>query len=244
MKTPSIEREYQYRDQAGRLYIRPLFAAALSLFAVYQAVVGTGIHIRGFPFHINGIAARLLWMGCGLSVASVGYIWSRRLWERLSSPNQRIAFTPTGVLVPVPGSAEEETHVKYGDIHALGIELERDRLPSRIEKLICIDLITPAGIHSIYGRELREGECDEVIVRIINNVDDQVGAAIDPVLWFDLATKLESAGDWHQAFRYYSIAANRLQGTQDGEYAINCVQRLKEKIDMAATESPSGDAAT
>jgi hypothetical protein len=48
------------------------------------------------------------------------------------------------------------------------------------------------------------------------------------------------AGEWHQAFRYYARAASRLEGTQDGEYAINCVKRLKEKIDLASA-SPSGD---
>jgi hypothetical protein len=145
-------------------------------------------------------------------------------------------------LVPAPGNANDETLIKFDDVQHIGIDLERNRITSRIESLTCVYLVTPAAMHSIYGRLLREGEFDEIIVRIVENIDDRIAAGIDPDVWFDLATKLEMAGEWHRSFRYYSIAANRLEGTQDGDYAVNCVKRLKEKIASFAA-APAADGA-
>ena len=46
------------------------------------------------------------------------------------------------------------------------------------------------------------------------------------------ANHAEMKGEWQRAFELYEQAAEHLTGTQDGEYAINCIKHLQEKSEL------------
>ena len=52
----------------------------------------------------------------------------------------------------------------------------------------------------------------------------------DPQNLLEAASLWEMEGDWEKALGLYGEAAEKLKGQQDGEYAANCIIRIKEKI--------------
>ena len=46
------------------------------------------------------------------------------------------------------------------------------------------------------------------------------------------ANRHEMNGDWGQAFELYRLAAQKLDGQPDREYAVNCIKRLQEKVTL------------
>jgi hypothetical protein len=46
----------------------------------------------------------------------------------------------------------------------------------------------------------------------------------------EAASLWEMEGEWEKAIGLYEQAAEKLKGQQDGEYAANCILRIKEKI--------------
>lgn len=52
-----------------------------------------------------------------------------------------------------------------------------------------------------------------------------------------LAHRLENDGDWEAAFHLYRQAALELEGEPDGEYAINCIRRLHERMELAEPDA-------
>jgi hypothetical protein len=52
----------------------------------------------------------------------------------------------------------------------------------------------------------------------------------DPQNLLEAASLWEMEGDWEKALGLYGQAAGQLKGQQDGDYAKNCILRIKEKI--------------
>ena len=51
--------------------------------------------------------------------------------------------------------------------------------------------------------------------------------------------RLERERDWAGAFAYYRRAAVELRGHPDGEYAVECIRRLHEKLELADSTTES-----
>jgi hypothetical protein len=52
----------------------------------------------------------------------------------------------------------------------------------------------------------------------------------DAATVFAEASRLERQGEWEMAIALYEQLAARLGESQDGEYAVNCVKRLRERM--------------
>ena len=60
--------------------------------------------------------------------------------------------------------------------------------------------------------------------------------ATDPPVdeMFNAAVKFDQRGDWADAIAVFDRIAEKLEGQQDGEYARNCAQRVREKLSRDA----------
>jgi hypothetical protein len=54
--------------------------------------------------------------------------------------------------------------------------------------------------------------------------------ADDPHNLLEAASLWEMDGEWEKAIVLYELAAQKLRGQQDGVYAENCIERIREKI--------------
>jgi hypothetical protein len=52
----------------------------------------------------------------------------------------------------------------------------------------------------------------------------------DPQSLLEAGSLWEMEGEWEKAIGLYELAAGKLRGQQDGVYAENCIQRVREKI--------------
>lgn len=157
--------------------------------------------------------------------------WLFKAGRQAGAAKRTIKVTNEFVSIPRDGNVANDDRVIFGEIDSLTMDWSSGEYAQTIEQITAVRLSTSTGTYKIDGKRLSAADFVAIREHIFDRIDPELMNSVDPTLWFDLATKYETDGEWELAFRHYKRAAEQLQGHQDGEYAENCIKRLAEKME-------------
>jgi hypothetical protein len=138
--------EYEYNSEWK---VPVLFTVVFGLWAIGMAAIAyrndRGVIINGIRF--DQMQATVLGWAGALFLVACTLVFALEAYPKLFI-HQRIAFGPTGLVVPVSKWSSEEMEIKYSDIHDLARDENGDHLS--ITHKGGVYLITARGLKGLY----------------------------------------------------------------------------------------------
>ena len=161
-----VQREFPYRH-GWETVIVFIIAFTFTLAAFWLAIVNDGsVSVRGRKVEGRG-ASLFLWLGV-VFFGTVAVMSGRFIWIRIQHPNQRIAFTAHGILLPRNRWSPKEEFVAYKDITDYNFE---EYVGVGYREVTYLHIYCSAGKFSISRGKLSKETFDEICRLVVKRIE-------------------------------------------------------------------------
>jgi len=171
-----IEREYRYRHSLFVCAFFFLFFGAMTAFALWLAVTHHGEMVLKGGIRLRGEAAFIfLWGFFGM--AGVMFVVAGIfLWNWIADPNQRIAFTAKGILLPRNRWSAKEEFVEYREIRDVAFVQTTYR---GVKEVTFLRFVCPQGTFSIARQKLTKKDFEDIGNRLLRRIQEANSSSME-----------------------------------------------------------------